>query len=130
MRILIIDDEIAALTKMKILLTPYGKCTLCTNGVQALKIYSKAIDDQQPFDLITIDIHLGEVNGNELLGQIIQLETDKNVPVVKKIMVTASGTAENLVTAYGKGCDAFLVKPIKRDALDQKMSALGYTKQE
>lgn len=128
MRILIIDDEMAALTKMKILLSAYGRCTLSTNAAQALDLCSKAITEKLPFDLITIDIHLGEVNGNELLEQIIQMETTQAVPAAKKIMVTAAGTAENLVMAFGKGCDAFLVKPIKRDALDQKMSSLGYAK--
>lgn len=128
MKILIIDDEMAALTKMKVLLSPYGECTLATKGPQALQLCQEAIASQSPFELITIDIHLGEVDGNELLEKISQLESKEQVPAATKIMVTAQGTAENLVLAHAKGCDAFIVKPVKRDALDQKMLSLGYEK--
>lgn len=128
MKILIVDDEMAALTKMKALLVPYGECTLCTNAAQALQMCSRAIRGGVPFELITIDIQLGEADGNQLLERINQLEVLEHTPAAKKLMVTASGTKENLVKAYSKGCDGFLVKPVKRDAMEQKMLSLGYAK--
>lgn len=128
MKILIIDDEMAALTKMKALLMPYGECTLCTNAPQAIQFCSKALQGGVPFELITIDIQLGEASGHELMERINQLEHQQRAHPAKKLMVTASGTKENLVKAYTKGCDGFLVKPVKRDALEQKMLALGYAK--
>ncbi len=127
MKILIIDDEIAALTKMKVLLLAYGDCLLSTNGAQAIKLCEKSISEGVYFDLITIDIHIGDENGNELMEKIIELEENAQVPPAKKIMITAMGTAENLVLSHAKGCDAFLVKPVKRDALSLKMSSLGFT---
>ncbi|MDA8139483.1 MAG: response regulator [Desulfobacteraceae bacterium] len=128
MKILIIDDEMAALTKMKALLAPYGDCTLCTNAAQALQLCTKSIKAGVAFELITIDIQLGDANGNDLLEKINQLELQERAPAAKKLMVTASGTKENLVMAYSKGCNGFLVKPVKRDALEQKMLSLGYAK--
>lgn len=128
MKILIIDDEMSALTKMKVLLTPYGDCSLSTHGHQALQLCRKAIDGGVPFELITIDIQLGDTTGHDLLEKISDMEATANVRAAKKIMVTASGTKENLIKARTKGCDAFLVKPVKRDALEQKMLALGYAK--
>lgn len=128
MKILIVDDEMAALTKMKVLLAPYGECTLSTNAPQALRKCVKAVQGNVPFELITIDIQLGDVSGHELLEQINQLEKQQNVPAARKVMVTASGTKENLVRAYSKGCDGFLVKPVKRDDLEQKMLGMGFVK--
>jgi CheY-like chemotaxis protein len=128
MKILIIDDEMAALTKMKALMAPYGEVTLCTNAAQALQLCAKGIKGGIPFELITIDIQLGDADGNELLEKINQLELQERSPAAKKVMVTASGTKENLVKAYSKGCDGFLVKPVMRDAMEQKMLALGYAK--
>ncbi len=128
MKILIIDDEMAALTKMKVLLKPYGDCVLCTNAGQALQICKDSIKNRGYFDLITIDIYLGSVNGNDLLHQINQLELREVVPSAKKIMITASGTKDNLMKAYNQGCDGFLVKPVKQDAMEQKMASLGYQK--
>jgi two-component system, chemotaxis family, chemotaxis protein CheY len=125
MRILIIDDEITALTKMKLLLAPYGECALVTNAGQAMQLVVKAIQDGRPFDLVTIDIQLGDANGHDLLESINQHEIREGVPAAKKIMVTASGTKKNLLKAYVNGCDGFLVKPVKRDALEQKLAGLG-----
>ena len=128
MKILIVDDEMAALTKMKVLLGAFGDCTLCTGAQQALQMCAKAIQASKPFDLITIDIHLGHADGNDLLESINELEIKEHAAPAKKIMVTASGTKENLVKAYAKGCDGFIVKPVQRDALEQKMLAMGFVK--
>jgi two-component system chemotaxis response regulator CheY len=130
MKILIIDDEMAALAKMKILLSRYGDCTLVTNGTQALQQCAKAIQDMTPFELITIDIHLPEISGIDLLSAISGLEKSRNTPQSQKIMVTASGTKDNLIRATCKGCDGFLVKPVKRDTVDEKMAALGFVLQK
>jgi CheY-like chemotaxis protein len=128
MKILIVDDEMAALTKMKVLLSAFGECALCTGSQQAVQLCAKAIEGGYPFELITIDIHLGRSDGNELLEEINQLEARHRAAPAKKLIVTASGTKENLVKAFQKGCDGFIVKPVQRDALEQKMLGLGFIK--
>ena len=45
MKILIIDDEMAALTKMKVLLSAYGECVLSTNAGQAQQLADR---DERP----------------------------------------------------------------------------------
>ena len=115
MKILIVDDEMTVLKKMESVLLPYGECTLATSAEQALKLCAGAVGLGAPFDLITIDIHLQDSNGLDLLAALNKMEKDKAVPVAKKIMVTASGTKDNLLKAVTKGCDGFIVKPVKRD---------------
>jgi CheY-like chemotaxis protein len=127
MKILIVDDEMVALTKMKVLLSDYGECTLSTQAGKALRLCAKAIQSGEPFDLITIDIQLGDASGHDLLQAIHRLETKEGARPAKKLMITASGTRDNLMKAYTKGCDDFIVKPAMRDALEQKMSAMGFT---
>ena len=126
MKILIIDDEMAALTKMKVLLSAYGDCTMVTNAPQALQQCAKAIQNGSPYDLITIDIQLPQTSGIHLLEAIIKLESSRGIPASRKIMVTASGTKENLIKSTVKGCDGFIVKPVKRDILKEKMTSLGF----
>lgn len=128
MKILIVDDEMAALTKMKVLLAPYGECTLSTQAGQALQLCAKAIKAGVPYELITIDIQLGDASGHDLLHAIQTMETRERVTPAKKLMVTASGTKENLLKAHAKGCDGFIVKPTLRDSLEQKMLAMGFAK--
>jgi CheY-like chemotaxis protein len=126
MKILIVDDEMAALTKMKVLMLAYGECTLATSAMQALQLCAKAILNGTPFEVITIDIQLGDASGHDLLNAIKQLENKEHVPPSKKLMITASGTRENLMKAHAKGCDGFIVKPVMRDALEQKMLSMGF----
>jgi two-component system, chemotaxis family, chemotaxis protein CheY len=130
MNFLIVDDEMTALIKMKAMLSAYGNCTAVTNGYHALEQCASAIKKGAPYDLITIDIGLPKVSGLKVLQAISQLESDNNVPASKKIMVTASGTKENLLKASSSGCNGFIVKPVRKDTLEEKMAALGFSKKK
>lgn len=128
MNFLVIEDEMTALIKMKAMLNAYGEGTGVTNGYQALEQCAAAIKKGTPFDLITIDIGLPKVSGLQVLQAINKLESDNKVPASKKIMVTASGTKDNLIKATSSGCDGFMVKPVRKDTLEEKMAALGFEK--
>jgi CheY-like chemotaxis protein len=128
MKFLIVEDEMTALIKMKAMLSAYGECTGVTNGYQALEQCATAIKKGIPFDLITIDIGLPKVSGLKVLQAINKLESDNDVPASKKIMVTASGTKDNLIKAASSGCNGFMVKPVRKDTLEEKMAALGFEK--
>lgn len=128
MKILIIDDEMPVLTKMKVLLSAYGQCALATTAQQAIQLCTTALQENKPFDLITIDIHLKDVSGLDLLASINQIENETPLPAAKKVVVTAAGTKDNIIRAMIKGCDGFLVKPVKRDILEQKLAGLGFVK--
>ena len=74
MKILIIDDEITALTKMKALLSAYGDCTVTTHADQALRLFEAAIEDHAPFDLVFIAIQLSRTSGFAILESLIQMD--------------------------------------------------------
>jgi two-component system chemotaxis response regulator CheY len=128
MNFLVIEDEMTALIKMKAMLSAYGEGTGVTNGYHALEQCAAAIKKGAPFDLIAIDIGLPKVNGLKVLQAINKLESDHHIPASKKIMVTASGTKDNLIKAASSGCDGFMVKPVRKDTLEGKMAALGFVK--
>ena len=130
MKILILDDEIAALTKMKALFSAYGECTMTTSADQALRLFENALQSDAPFELVTIDIHLSQASGLDILESMSKLEVQSNASKSLKMMVTASGTKANLVKAYTNGCDGFLVKPVKRDVLEEKLRSLGLVKHQ
>lgn len=130
MKILIIDDEITALTKMKALMSAYGDCTMTTHAEQALRLFEAAIEQHSPFELVFIDIQLSQTSGFAILESLTQMETQADAATSIKIMITASGTKANLVKAYTGGCDGFLVKPVKRDVLEEKLHDLGLVKTE
>jgi two-component system chemotaxis response regulator CheY len=112
MNSLVVDDEFVALSKLVSLLTPLGPCDAATSGNQALKLFSKALKNASPYDLVTIDIEMSDMNGIALLGRLQQEEQVQSGKRARKIMIS------------GK-CDAFLVKPVKQATLLAKLAELG-----
>lgn len=123
MRILLIDDEPIALTKLELMLTNVGACDTAVSGVAATECFVKAIGDNQPYDLITIDIELPDITGLDLLNRFCSLEQKNGIVPAKKIMVTAHSNVEFVVKAKDK-CDAFVVKPLRKATLLEKVNEL------
>ena len=125
MRILVVDDEFVALTKMVTWLSEYGQCDVATNGKQAYDMFLKALGELKPYNLITIDIVMPGLNGFMLLKRICANEQNPRVPPSKKIMVSEQGCPSNVVNAGMNHCDAFIVKPVKKEILKNKLIEIG-----
>ncbi len=123
MRILLIDDEPVALTKLELMLTKVGICDTADSGIAATECFVQAINDNQPYDLITFDIELPDITGLELLDRFCQLEQKNGISPAKKIMVTAHSNVDYVVKAKDK-CDAFVVKPLRKATLLDKIKEL------
>jgi uncharacterized protein (TIGR02266 family) len=76
------------------------------NGREALAL----IGEQKP-DLIFLDLHMPEMNGDECCRRIKSEQETRHIPV---IMVTQSGSDENLELCHRAGCDDIVLKPINR----------------
>lgn len=124
-KILAIDDEFTALTKMKTLLSEYGQCEAATSGAQTMELVKTALADGKYFDLITIDIELPDIDGIALLSEILKEEEKYDCQAVK-IIVSAVSTTSNVCRAAKCNCDGFLVKPVKRQMLYEKLNNLGF----
>ncbi len=124
MRILVIDDEFAALKKLEVLLSNHGDCDAATNAKQAKEMFAQAIKEGRPYDLITIDIGLPDASGLELLKLFSSLESRNSKLESKKIMVTGSADADDVLDA-SKYCNGYITKPIKKEILSQKLKQLG-----
>jgi two-component system chemotaxis response regulator CheY len=125
MRSLAIDDDFVALSKMVAMLKPFGQCDAGMTSHEALVLFSTALKEARPYDLITIDINLPDMNGITLLGRLQEEESEHNAPCARKLMVTAEGTRSNVLMAANGKCDGFLAKPVRRAVLNEKLVALG-----
>jgi two-component system, chemotaxis family, chemotaxis protein CheY len=125
MRSLVIDDEFVALNKLVGLLTPFGQCDAATSGCQALEMFCRALKDTCPYRLVTIDINMPDINGIVLLGRLQQAERVVACISARKLMVTAASSESHVLAAATGDCDGFLVKPVRRTVLLQKLQALG-----
>ena len=124
MRSLVVDDEFVALSKMVAILEPFGSCDAATNAEQAQAFFTAAFKQGNPYDLITIDINMPNMNGLTLLNRFQLEEKSRGCHRARKIVVTADSSAFNVRTALANDCDGFLVKPVSRRVITDKLAAL------
>jgi two-component system chemotaxis response regulator CheY len=127
MKILVVDDESVSLKKMEFIMNSYGTCDRVDSGQAAIDAFVKAWEDWSPYDLITLDMFMEGMNGNEALAKIRDLEKQKNVPEEKQvqvIMVTSQADKDTIIDCVQAGCNDFISKPFDRQVVEGKIARL------
>jgi len=130
MRILVVDDEFVALMSMTTLLAEYGEVDASTHGYQAYEMFIKAILGKKPYELITIDINLPDFDGLQLVNMIHEKEKeliDNGLVYTpcKKVMITAESDKDVILKAVKSRCDSYIIKPVRKLVLVQKLRKIG-----
>ncbi len=117
--ILVVDDELSMRELLDLLLSKNGyRVTCADSGHAAVKLMKK-----QRFDLLLLDIRLGDMDGLTVLKTAKEKDAD-----VVVIMISAHATAETAVDAMNAGAYDYVPKPFDNNellstiekALDQK----------
>jgi two-component system chemotaxis response regulator CheY len=127
-RTLIVEDEFTSRALLREILKRYGAPQVAMNGKEGVEAVRAAIQAGQPFDLITLDIVMPEMDGQEALKQIRQLEENAGIGPDKRarvVMTTAFADKDNVLAAINARCDYFLVKPIDGRVLIDELRRLG-----
>jgi len=107
-RILVIEDERAALRALSLLLSDEGYAVLeAPCGHTGLTLARQ----EQP-DLILLDIRLPDINGLDVLGRLRQEGCDAGV-----LIMTAETTSSNAIQATQLGAFDYIAKPINDEHL-------------
>ena len=128
MRVLIVDDEVASRKKLESIMHDFGECVPVETGTEALAEFQEAWNQWRPFDLITLDISMPEMDGTEVLHRIRELEAEKGVAEEKKaniFIVTGQTDKNRMITAIRGGCNDFIRKPYKRLRILEKLEECG-----
>lgn len=117
MDILIVEDdwEIAQLIRETLERESFH-CILATDGVQALSFFQ-----QQPPDVIILDLMLPKLDGLEVCSRIRQQSAIKD-PYI--LMLTAKGEELDRIIGLSTGADDYLVKPFSPRELVARVRAL------
>ncbi|CQR74247.1 Response regulator MprA [Sporomusa ovata DSM 2662] len=132
MRILVAEDDMVSRKFLSKFLSQYGECDLTVDGLEALDAFLLSLKDNNPYDLICLDIMMPKVDGVKVLKTIRQLERQNGVlpeKHAKVIMVTALGETNYVQQSFELGCDAYAAKPIDIDQLVKVMEKLGLVQQ-
>ena len=132
MKILIAEDELVSRTLLTQMLSPYGICDSAVNGCEALEAVELAYKNNEPYNLICLDIMMPKMNGQEALVKIRDMEEGRGIyglDRTKVIMTTCLGDAPNILRAFSHGqCEAYLTKPVLREKLYGHLRQLGLCK--
>ena len=129
-RFLIVDDDVICRELLKSILSPYGHCTFAFDGQEAYDAVRLSLEDNTPFDLVTLDIMMPGTDGHEALQKIRDYEYSCGIQGsdgVRVIMTTALRNSKHCLQAFREGCECYVTKPIKASELLKKMKELGLT---
>ncbi len=127
MKILVVEDEFVSRSKLKSILSNFGECVLATNGKEAITAFEVAWAKWQPFDLITLDQYMPEMDGIETLLQIRHRERTKGISPerqVKVFMITVDSNKDTLSASITAGCSDFIIKPFNHQKIEQKLTSV------
>ncbi len=123
MRTLIVEDNFVNRKYLSALLKPYGDCDIAINGLEAIDAFRAALDSDDRYDLICLDIMMPEMDGRETLDRIRKMESEEGIEGldrVKILMTTAICESKSVLSAFRNGCEGYLIKPIKKlDLINQ-----------
>ena len=108
-KILLAEDEVNIASFIERGLKEFGhSVTVCHNGNTGWKVLQ-----EEPFDLVILDIIMPKINGLELC-HLYRQRFGYQTPV---IMLTALGTTEDIVKGLDAGADDYITKPFSVEEL-------------
>ncbi len=131
MKVLIVEDDFASRKFIMNYLSDYGDCDVTVDGMEAVDAFMMALEDEEPYDLVCLDVMMPVMDGYQVLKTIRSLENQKEIPKDKQtkvIMMTALNEEKNVKKAFELGCTVYCAKPIDVDKLYNVMKKLELVK--
>lgn len=128
MKILLAEDDFASRKFMDKFLSRYGECDVTVDGEEALDAYMMAMEDNDPYDLICLDVMMPIMDGYQVLQAIRSIEKTKDIPTadaVKIIMTTALNEEKDVKKAFNMDCTAYSGKPINTEKFEVLLKKLN-----
>ena len=129
MRILIAEDDFASRKAILKFLSAYGECDVTVDGMEAIDAFMMALEEEDPYDLICLDVMMPVMDGYQALKNIRDIEREHNVDPADQarvIMTTALNEEKNVKKAFELGCTVYCAKPIDLEKLKDMCQKLGF----
>jgi two-component system chemotaxis response regulator CheY len=122
MKMLIIDDSKAMRVFLQRLAEELSFQTeAAEDGRDALLKLVKN-DPREPFDVALVDWEMPVMNGLELVQTV---RRNKDFDSLKLMMVTTLNSMDRVALALEAGANDFLMKPVTKELLEEKLQILG-----
>ena len=120
--LLVEDEELARKTLAFYLNTIFDEVILACDGEEALLIIKENEQNNMNFDLILTDLNMPNVNGMQMIDEILKL-----IPNQRFIIVSAHKNEEDLLKLINLRVSGYFVKPLN---IDNMMEMLQKAKEE
>lgn len=115
MKSLVAEDDFASRKFITNYLNQFGECDATVDGMEVVDAFMMAYEDEEPYDLVCLDVMMPVMDGYQALKAIRDIEAEKGIPVekrVKIIMMTALNEERNVKKAFEMGCTVYCAKPV------------------
>lgn len=129
LKVLVVEDNVNVQFLIQRFLQPIAWVETALDGEEGLEAFRRAINREEPYDLLCIDIMLPRMDGVEMLKQIRELEKEKgHLPGrgVKALMISALNDPKSVMKSFSELCHGYLIKPVAKQALYDKIRELGF----
>ncbi|MCQ2506785.1 MAG: response regulator [Lachnospiraceae bacterium] len=109
-------------------LPKFGECDVTVDGMEAVDAFMMALEANEGYDLVCLDIMMPELDGYQVLKAIRDIEVERGIPEEKRakvIMTTALNEGRNVTKAFELGCVAYAGKPIDQEKFESVLKKLG-----
>ncbi|MDM8526766.1 response regulator [Anaerolineales bacterium HSG24] len=126
-RILIVDDEENLLRSMEKTLFRQGFDVGTAGGnIEGIEAFDEAVEDEEPFDLVIVDLNMPDFDGNEQkyagLDLLAKIKEDHDVPVIVNSAWDEVEIAKKCIDA---GASDYFVKGRNEEMLRKIHTVLG-----
>ncbi len=129
MKFLVSDDDFDSRRLVQKILYPFGYVDVATDGEEAVAAFQSALRDNDPYDLITLDIIMPNADGQQALREIREIEKERGISqekAVKIVMLTGLDDSQEVHDAFFLGtATSYIIKPIRRQVLLDEIRRLG-----
>lgn len=132
MKALVVEDDMTSrMILAKILSTHFQfNCDSAENGLEAVEKFKQALQHNEPYSLILLDIMMPVMDGQSALIAIREIEQKFQVEPgeeVRAIMTSALSDAFNVTEAFSNGqADAYITKPVSKDKIAQALQQVRH----
>ncbi len=127
MKTLIAEDDFTSRKVLQAFLAPYGECDVAVDGKEAIQAFRAAHAGGNPYDLVCLDLMMPKMDGHRVLAAIRETEDRMTIhgsDRVRVVITTRLSDSRNVLKAFKGQCEAYLVKPIDRRSLIEKLKEL------
>jgi len=126
-KILIIEDNPVAQLLQKNIMSDFGVCDTVDGGEAGIDLFSLALEEKSPYDIILLDLVMPGMGGADVLKKIRKIENSHHVKGLDRSKVVVSTTtteSATLMDLFRAEADSYIFKPLTKEKITREMTNL------